>query len=54
MLSFTGGLKVFVALEPVDLRKRASAGWKAWSASASAKTCGRVRSLSSPTGGTAA
>jgi transposase len=24
MLSFTGGLKVFVALEPVDLRKRFS------------------------------
>ena len=48
MLSFTGGLKVFVALEPCA---RALMGWKVWSGNGSGRIHAPEHSLSSPIDG---
>ena len=52
MLSFSGSLKVFVAVEACDMRKGFN-GLHALVTHAWVKTLGRVRCLCSPTGGIA-
>jgi hypothetical protein len=50
MLTFSGSLKVFVAVEACDLRKGFN-GLHALAAERLGRTRGKVRSLCSPTGG---